>query len=123
MAGSLKYFVYVTDNGDNFAIFQDESNGEALENDDYSLTDTDVKYMLPRNIKPRAATYRSVDGRMSRKIVVCSNTKSIDDLPNQIQVTDGAGVLTTLVLTNFQGEEVKRIPIEYDTGLNDGDAG
>lgn len=121
MAGSRKTFEYTTDAGDVFAIEMDESNGEAVGNDDYTDTSTAV-YYVPRNIKKRAATYRSDDGTISRRITVSSNTANSGTLPATIDGQDGLGGTVTLSLTNFTGESTKLIPKAVDTGLTDGDA-
>lgn len=118
MAGSLKHFRYVTNTGDAFAVLMDESNGELVSNQD--VTDAnldDVIYFLPRNVKPRRATYRSLDGREAAQIVVCSNTATTATLPASVTLASG----TTAYITQFVGEIYRPIPRSVDTGLNDGD--
>lgn len=123
MAGSLKWFQYTTDNGDDFGIYMDESNGEVVGNADFApLVSDSVIYALPRNVKPRTALYRSIDGKVSRRIPVTDPAASIATLAPSFTVAaiDG-NASQQLNLTLFRGEEVKRI-VGFDTGLDDGDA-
>lgn len=121
MAGSMKYFQYQAGNGNTYAIWMDESNGEHVENADVTGADSDL-VALPRNIKPRFAMYRSADGRYNRKIYVSSRTKTIDQLPDTLSITpEGGGTAVVLALAYFQGERVVRLVRGTDTGLNDGD--
>lgn len=123
MAGSLKWFKYTTDAGDDFGIYMDESNGEVVSNTDYAeLTDADVVYALPRNVKPRTALYRSTDGKVQRRIAVTSNTANITTLPVSFTVAAIDGNEAYQVnLQSFRGEEIRRL-VGFDTGLDDGDA-
>ncbi len=123
MAGSLKWFRYTTDGGDDFGIYMDESNGEAVSNTDYAdLVDSGVVYSLPRNVKPRTALYRSLDGKVQRRIPVTSSAANITTLPASFTVAAIDGNEATQVnLQSFRGEEVRRL-VGFDTGLDDGDA-
>lgn len=122
MAGSNKWFVYTTDDGVDFAIQLDESNTEAVNGatQDY-VPAVAIKYALPKNVRPRRATYASADG--SRTInCVCLTRTIYDGVPaNQSSITDpiGGGVLG---LVRVRPEIITRLPFAGDTGLNDGDA-
>ena len=119
MAGSLKWFKYTTDDGDNFGVLMDESNGEAVGNADFVVGDyLTVKYAIPRNIEPRYALYRTQDGRQTAKIIVTNPAASLANVPEQILLYDGT---TNATLTRLVGEVVSPIPVHLDTGLNDGD--
>lgn len=119
MAGSLKWFKYETDFGQTFGVKMDESNGEAVGNPDFEASDTlVVRNALPRNVKPRYATYRTADGRQSANVIVCDPDASLASLPAQILLFDGT---TNAALTRFTGEVYSPIPNHVDTGLNDGD--
>ena len=120
MAGSKKNFVYTTDTGDQFAILQDESNGEALANADYTGADS-TTYFLPRNITPRYAMYRSSDGNYQRKIVVTSNTANATTLPGTVDFPTENDGNVTMSLTLYVGERFKVLPKAADSGLTDGD--
>lgn len=121
MAGSIKWFKYTSDTGQEFGISMDESNGEAVSNSDVTGADAGL-LALPRNIKPRYAVYRSTDGRYTRKIPVTNRTATVATLPATITIDPEGAVSETLSLAFFQGERVVRIVRADDTGLNDGDA-
>lgn len=121
MAGSIKWFKYTSDTGQEFGISMDESNGEAVSNSDVTGADAGL-LALPRNIKPRYAVYRSTDGRYTRKIPVTSRTATVATLPATITVDAEGSPGQVLTLAFFQGERVVRIVRADDTGLNDGDA-
>lgn len=123
MAGSLKWFQYTTNSGDNFGLYMDESNGEVVGNADFApLVSDAVIYALPRNVQPRTALYRSTDGRVSRRIAVTDPAATIATLPASFTVAaiDGNPAYQ-LNLQSFRGEEIKRI-VGFDSGLDDGDA-
>lgn len=118
MAGSLKWFKYESDNGDTFGVFMDESNGEAVGNDDFVTGDyLVVRYAIPRNLEPRYALYRSQDGRQTARIVLTDPAASVANLPAQITLFNGVNANLVRVV----GEVIAPIPIHLDTGLNDGD--
>lgn len=120
MAGSMKWFVYTTNSGTDFAIKRDESNLEALNAGTQDYVDaTSVTFALPVNVKPRYCRFRSADGTVSRNIV-CLTQTIFDAIAAGSDITDGPSG-KTLFLTEKVGERVKT-PFAVDTGLTDGDA-
>lgn len=128
MVGSLKYFVYTTDDGEEFAIRRDESNiegsmtlaGNPEEQGDYTPLSLPI-YELPPNVKPRKVVFSSADGRVRREIV-CLDVDTYDGITTTdtiSQPTEGDGTLT-LRLARKVGEVI-RVPRSDDTGLTDGD--
>lgn len=121
MAGSIKWFVYTTDNGTDFAIQADESNVEAVAagTQDY-VAGLNVIFAIPRNLSPRYAFYRSADGLRTLRVPIL--TKALFDgiVTGAPTIADpiGAGTLT---LARVRGEVV-RLPQAADTGIIDGDA-
>lgn len=121
MVGSKKDFQYTTDDGQEYVVNMDESNGEAVGNVDYSASST-ATMRLPANCKPRYAVYKSPLGTMSRKIIIGSNTATSATLAATIPALTFDGSSITLSLSFFKGERMTLIPRADDTGLLDGDA-
>lgn len=123
MAGSKKYFVYTTDEGDDFALLADESNTEAVNGGTQDYADgVAITYELPRNIKPRRAIYANAN--KTRKVTCYALTSAIyTGIPaGAPTITDPIAGTGTLSLVSLIPESMKRLPISIDTGLNDGDA-
>lgn len=122
MAGSIKWFIYTTDLGDDFALEADESNVEALAagTQDYPDTGTPPLYAVPRNVTPRYAVFQSASGQ--RRIKVPIITQTIYNALNATStITDPINNTDTLRLI-YKRPEVITLPKGPDTGLNDGDA-
>lgn len=121
MAGSVKWFVYTTDNATDFALEADESNVEALAagTQDYPETGSPPIFALPRNVKPRFAVYANSAGTRRIKIPVITQT-IYNALDGNSTIADPitAGTLKLL----YKRPEVITLPRGDDTGLNDGDA-
>lgn len=120
MAGSIKWFVYTTDDGDDFAIKLDESNTEQVNagTQDY-VAGAGVNYSVPRNLKPRNLVYESTDGNVRRRIVALTTT-IFNGVAAGASYTDPvSGTVVNLVAKN--GERIS-LPRADDTGLIDGDA-
>lgn len=120
MAGSLKWFEYTDDEGDTWAVEMDESNGEAVGNSDYTTSST-ATMMLPRNCKPRYARYVDAAGKIARNIIVTAAGANAGSVPATISIVDALGATVELILKQFVGEQMTRIPAAIDTGLTDGD--
>ena len=113
MSGSIRWFPYETDAGDDFAIKADESNTEAVNS---GVGTPSSLFALPRNVKPRHGIYRSADGLTSRKVYFVSQD-------NYNSVTVGSTITVngiTLFLTRKVGEVISAAQT-IDTGLTDGD--
>lgn len=123
MAGSLKWFVYTTDDGTDFAIKLDESNTEAVNGatQDY-VAGTAFRFSIPRNLKPRRAVYQSPDG--VRSITCVALTQAIyNGIPaNVTSITDPLPPGNTLNLVRILPERISPLPFANDTGIDDGDA-
>lgn len=123
MAGSKKWFVYTTDQGDDFALQADESNTEAVNGStqDYVAT-LDIRYALPSNIKPRAAVYSNAAGTRTIRCYALTQTIYNGIIENAQTITDPIAGTGTLSLIRLEPETVKLLPVAADTGLDDGDA-
>lgn len=129
MAGSLKYFIYDDDFGGEWAMERDESNLEAVVVDDAAIDVTPLnvatrQYTIPKNIKPRVATYKSTTTPAVRKVTI-PTLALYQDLVNSVvanivrQFTDGG---ETFVLSGVTPERIKPVVVAEDTGITDGDA-
>lgn len=121
MAGSIKWFVYTTDNGTDFAIEADESNVEAIAagTQDYPESGSPPVFAVPRNLRPRFAVYSNTAGTRRIKVPVITQT-IYNALDGNSTIVDplGTGNLTLL----YKRPELITLPKGNDTGLNDGDA-
>lgn len=120
MAGSIKWFIYTTDDGDDFGIKLDESNTEDLNGGVQDFPNTPpTQLALPRNIKPRHVIYRNIDGTITRKVVALTPAiYSGAEANNPTMVDQVSG--QTLSIRRKIGEVVS-LPFGQDTGLQDGD--
>lgn len=123
MAGSLKWFVYTTDAGDDFAIKLDESNTEAVNGatQDY-VAGTAFRYAIPRNLRPREAIYASSDGNRTIRCVALTQTIYNGVPANATSISDPLTPGQTLNLVRIRPEVISPLPFANDTGLDDGDA-
>lgn len=123
MAGSKKYFVYTTDDGDDYALLADEGNTEAVSAGTQDYADgVVIKDELPRNIRPRYAEYQNAAGTRKIKCYALTPTIFSGIVIGAPTITDPIAGTGTLTLRKLQPEERKRLPIALDTGLTDGDA-
>ena len=123
MAGSIKWFVYTTDQNVNYAIKLDESNTEAVngQSGDF-VSGLAIKDALPRNIKPREVFYTNIARTRTIRCVALTPTiytgvvnGGVTTIPDPI---DSAAPALGLIRAN--GERIK-LPVPYDSGLTDGD--
>lgn len=122
MAGSIKHFVYTTDEGEDFALKADESNTEAVNGgtQDFPNGAPPTVYALPRNIKPRHFIYRSIDGLVTRKVyaltpaIFAGGDNAVGSFPDPVSGQ-------TVILFRKVGEVVS-YPFGNDTAQQDGDA-
>lgn len=121
MAGSVKWFVYTTDSGDDFAAKLDESNTEEVNGgtQDFPAVPP-TQYALPRNVEPRKAIYRSADGTVTRAIVCLTSAIFAGVDTGKPSFEDPVSGLT--VFLRRKVGEVVSLPFGVDTGLIDGDA-
>lgn len=123
MAGSIKWFVYTSDAGDDYAIRLDESNTEAVNGStqDY-VTGLSLVDALPRNITPRATYYTNTARTRRIRCVVLTSTIYNGIIGGAVPtIADSiAGGAATLGLIEVRGEK-KVLPVPFDSGLNDGD--
>lgn len=123
MAGSIKWFVYTTDTGVDYALRLDESNTEAVNSgtQDY-VTGLNISPALPRNIRPREIFYTNAARTRTVRCVALTQTiynavvgGSVPTIGDPI-----AGGANTLGLIRARGERIQ-LPVPLDSGLTDGD--
>lgn len=126
MAGSIKTFVYIDGSNREYVFNQDESNGEAVGNVDYTAAALNPAVTvpgLPQGLTPRTVRYQSDDGRVAREIVV-STQGLLTALPATISsyfpTTATAVTVVLLTLKSIINERLRSYT-GVDTGLNDGD--
>lgn len=121
MSGSRDVVVYIDDGGEEWYLEVDKSNVLAVNGGPLQFP-TPTTPSLPKNIIPRTCTYRSLDGKQSRKIVVLDGAVAPTDLPNTITGIgyDAAGA-PTLSLNFFKsyyhGERQSFRVTGDDTGI------
>lgn len=115
MAGSLKWIQYTTDAGDAFALFADESNGEAAGTAVDVTGGTSTLYGIPSTVTPRYARYQDATGTIVRRAYISVNgtnpTTPIND------PVSGASLDLVAIVA-----EQRRFVTGVDTGILDGDA-
>ena len=128
MAGSKKYMVYKSDNGQNYATKIDESNGEVTNFDDYSLLYEIAGVPLPPLPKGMVMRYANLskDGA-TRKVWVGKPDSPImlGTVVSLLLSFFGAGAFAesvTWVISSVIGEKSPPRPQITDTGMLDGDA-
>jgi len=120
MAGSIKWFVYTTDNGTDFAISADESNVEAVAGgtQDY-VSGLSIPFAIPRNLTPRYAYYSDPTAVRTIRVPVLTQALFNGILTGSPTIADPVGALT-LNLVRVTPERI-RLPRAADSGLTDGD--
>lgn len=122
MAGSKKWFLYTTKNGDDFAINLDESNTEAANGTGLGLTLANATdYAVPRNIRPRTATFANP---ARTRIITCTilTETAYDAITAGETIADPLGASGDPALSYIRKRaELTRTPLIIDTGLIDGD--
>lgn len=122
MAGSIKWFVYTDDAGEESAIKLDESNTEAVNGaaDDY-LPTSGITIGVPRNIKPREVFYSDDQRKRTLRCVPLTVDAYTGILSGNIpSIPDPITPGFTLFLIRANGER-RTVPFGTDTGLDDGD--
>lgn len=129
MAGSKKWMVYETDQGQKYAVNIDESNGEVADFDDYSIFNEIAGVplpVLPKGFTMRYANTQNADG-INRKIWV---GKPASDIMSGVvgaillSVFTGGGLASSIgfFINSVVGERSGARPSIADTGILDGDA-
>lgn len=121
MAGSIKWFLYTTDEGTQFAIELDESNTEAINGDGGDYVDgSAITFAVPKNVTPRTAFYENADKTRTIRCVALTQATYNGLVANQRTIQDPIDSGQNLTLTRIR-PEVVRLPFPQDTGLVDGD--
>lgn len=125
MAGSLRPFIYESDDGKEYSIVRDESNTEILNaaGQGTSSTPNSSTPNLPRGYEPRyALLYQKDDPRVKRKVVVL-NSAIFQDLNGgtdySLQVVGSSN--KNFRISSLIGERRTSLTVG-DTGQNDGDS-
>lgn len=121
MAGSLKWMVYMTDSGQQYAVWIDESNGKA--GGFLDMSNGVTLQTLPRGIKMRYVNTVNAETGVRRRIYL---GKPDNPLKNggtvQLPLYSGnTATMKPFAVSSYRAEK-RRTPYGQDTGLNDGDA-
>jgi len=122
MAGSNRFFAYVDDLGELWAVNRDESATEEVNGTAAAVTPASGTPILTGkgHIEPRYLNYNSSDGLYRRKIIFLSNTTAaLASAPVSITL-DAEGGTIALQLTSYVGERRRYVP-NSDTRQTDGD--
>jgi hypothetical protein len=118
MAGSIKWMIYTTDQGQRYATKIDESNGNLFGFEDVADIGDAAYTVMPKGFKMRKVNLLSAEGN-ARRSIPCGNSTNAFYTGADTNVT-----LNGLVygVTSTTGEKAVRV-YAIDTGLNDGSAG
>ena len=119
MAGSLRNFQYVADDGQIYLFKGDESNHEAVNVAVANIATANVlRPGIPRSITPRRVYYSNA-ARTRTLSVVASTVGVYNAPPLTIPTFDGSAEVLTMVRKR---PEISTMYPNVDTGLTDGDA-
>lgn len=115
MSGSIHYFDYKSDAGTDYFVRMDKSNGLVVGNVQLA---SNTRPGVPRNIEPRYAIYRSLDRKVTRKIIIGSNAANVvSTLPQTFSdPAISATGSSPVYLSAFVPERTKLASV-VDTGL------
>ena len=115
MSGSIFDFNYKTDAGQDCFVRMDKSNALIVSN---TANNSATVPGVPANVTPRFATYRSLDNKVTRKIIVGSNTTNVvANLPASFSDAYIAATGSNPVFLASFSPERRRLPQITDTGL------
>lgn len=110
MVGSRRFFLYITDGGEEFAIERDESLTEAINSTEDIApvpAGTPGKDVL---LEPRRMRYNSQNGQQSVDITLLNNTEAAyNAVPATVQV-NRSGSNVVYYLTSYIGERRRFVP-------------
>jgi hypothetical protein len=129
MAGSLRWFNYVLDDGSNCGVFLDESNTEQINGGAANIPPVGTRptRQRPNGTRLRYILYKSTDGNRAIKCVALNPTiygaipASFATLPNPLPPTTGPGS-GQLVFWDKIPERTRPPRFGADTGITDGDS-
>lgn len=131
MAGSKKYIKYFDNAGNPWALLRDESNVEGVIATDASIdiTAADVgthKWLVPRNLEPRVAFFKSTTTTKRREVVI-PTIEAYDDLLNgdlllTVRNFTDPDIGELFAFTGARPETIRPVVADIDTGETDGDA-
>lgn len=113
MSGSIRWYVYTSDNGQDYSIQADKTNTAAVNPSGAGAPAALPVAAVPRNIRPRYALFSDVTGTIRRKVVLLK--------PSDVQALSSTtsfvpqGETATVQLSSIVGE-VNRLPKLTDTG-------
>lgn len=113
MSGSVRWYVYTSDNGVDYAILADKSNIAAVNPSGAAAPATLPQAAVPRNIKPRYALFSDDTGTIRRKVVLLKPS-DVAALTPTLSFTP-TGETAAVKLSSIKGEQI-RLPKLLDTG-------
>ena len=119
MAGGKRWFLYTTDDGDQFGILLDTSNTVAVNGTGKEYKKIS-RYALPRNIRPRALRFKSDDSKRVLKMVVLTPGQyaTLVKLKNPFVSQDPMDSTRNLTVSGKALPETFTVtPGETDTGM------
>lgn len=113
MSGSVRYYNYVSDNGQTYAILADKSNIAAVNASGAAAPATLPTVKIPRNIKPRYALFSDSTGLIRRKVPLlrASDVAALTGATSFVPT----GETATVTITAIRGESIN-LPKLIDTG-------
>lgn len=126
MAGSLRWFRYLSDNGTSYGVLLDESNTELLNAPVVTDASPAGLNQPPKGLSPRSVTLESADGLVRRVAVILTQAAfAAISTATDYQLTaanfSGVAVDTVVNPVYTTAERFRRRPKRADTRQLDGD--
>lgn len=120
---SVRWYPYEADNGDTYAVLRDESNTELVSTTADGKSVTSGQVPLPRGWRARYVTVQNADGQQKDCTVLTLAEYAAISTSDAFSGTgnDGTSTGTSWVVVRKTPELQRRQPVNFDSGLNDGD--